>query len=175
MRALKYAPALIILVALLAGCSTARKTQQTTATETDVPARVETHTKPDSVTERISPWVEFLRTPDSITYQPQFDFLCKSEYPATVSINGIELKQYKTGIFFSTVKFNEGVNRVRAEVTTADGKTAFIEREFIYENRDMTRKAFPLWIEERSVEPATELELLREDVVRISFRGSLEQ
>jgi N-acetylmuramoyl-L-alanine amidase len=39
----------------------------------------------------------------------------------------------------------------------------------------MTRKAFPLWIEERSVEPATELELLAEDIVRISFRGSLGQ
>ena len=39
----------------------------------------------------------------------------------------------------------------------------------------MTRKPFPLWIEERSVEPATELELLPEDVVRVSFRGSLGQ
>ena len=112
--------------------------------------------KPDSVAERISPWVEFLRTPDSITFQPQFDFLCMSEYPATVSINGIELKQYKTGIFFTTVKFNEGVNRVRAEATTPDGRTAFIEQEFIYEKRDMARKTFPLWIDERSVEPATE-------------------
>ena len=175
MRALKFAAVLIFPVALLAGCSTVRKAQPTIATETDVPARAETHVKPDSVAERISPWVEFLRTPDSITYQPQFDFLCKSEYPATVSINGIELKQYKTGIFFSTVKFNEGVNRVRAEAITPDGRTAFIEREFIYEKRDMTRKAFPLWIEERSVEPATELELLPEDIVRISFRGSLGQ
>ncbi len=175
MRAVKFAALLIFSVALLAGCSTARKAQQTTVTETDVSARVERDVKPDSVAERISPWVEFLRTPDSITYQPQFDFLCKSEYPAIVSINGIELKQYKTGIFFTTVKFNEGVNRVRAEATTPDGRTAFIERDFIYEKRDMTRKAFPLWIEERSVEPATELELLAEDIVRISFRGSLGQ
>ena len=39
----------------------------------------------------------------------------------------------------------------------------------------MTRKTFPLWIEERSVEPSTELALLPEDVVRVSFRGSLGQ
>ena len=110
---------IIIIVFLaavtLAGCSTARKAQQTAVNQADVPARVDEIAKPDSIAERISPWVEFLRTPDSITYQPQFDFLCMSEYPATVSINGVELKQYKTGIFFTTVKFNEGVNRVRAE------------------------------------------------------------
>ena len=244
-----------LAAATLAGCSTARKAQQTTVTETDVPARVDQTVKPqvveldlsglfpsdfsgrkvtvnngaldlttdsegkitfdmpeadtillslspcpdpqfkckvaipisgwfvpykyavkpDGSVERKSPWVEFRRTPEAITYQPQFDFLCKSEYPATVSINGIELKQYKTGIFFSTVKFNEGVNRVRAEATTPDGRTAFCEQEYIYEKRDMARKAFPLWIEERSVEPATELELLPEDVVRVSFRGSLGQ
>jgi len=164
-----------LAAATLAGCSTAQKAQQTTTNQTDVSARVDEVVKPDSVAVRISPWVEFRRTPDSITWQPQFDFLCMSEYPATVSINGIELKQYKTGIFFTTVKFNEGANRVRAEAIYPDGRTAFCEREFIYEKRDMTRKSFPLWIEERSVEPSTELELLAEDIVRVSFRGSLGQ
>src|SRR5665647_459949 len=149
---------LFLAAAALAGCSTARKAQQTTVNQADVPARVDKIAKPDSIAERISPWVEFRRTPEAITYQPQFDFLCMSEYPATVSINGIELKQYKTGIFFTTVKFNEGVNRVRAEAIYPDGLTAFCEKEFIYEKRDMTRKSFPLWIEERSVETATELE-----------------
>ncbi len=166
---------LFLAAAMLAGCSTARKAQQTMATETDAPARADKVVKPDSIKERISPWVEFLRTPEAVTYQPQFDFLCMSEYPATVSINGVELKQYKTGIFFTTVKFNEGVNRVRAEAIYPDGRTAFCEKEFIYEKRDMTRKTFPLWIEERSVEPSTELELLPEDIVRVSFRGSLGQ
>lgn len=128
--------------------------------------------KPDGSVERKSPWVEFRRTPEAITHQPQFDFLCRSEYPATVSINGIELKQYKTGIFFTTVKFNEGVNRVRATSVTPDSLIASYEMEFIYEKRDLTRKPLPLWIEERSVEPAADVELLQEDKVLISFRGS---
>lgn len=170
---------LIIIIflasATLAGCSTVRKAQQTTVVQADVPARVDQGVKPDSIAEHISPWVEFRRIPDSITFQPQFDFLCMSEYPATVSINGIELKQYKTGIFFTTVKFNEGVNRVRAEAIYPDGRTAFCEKEFIYKKRDMARKAFPLWIDARSVEPGIELELLPEDIVRVSFRGSLGQ
>ena len=128
--------------------------------------------KPDGSVERKSPWVEFRRTPEAITNQPQFDFLCRSDYPATVSINGIELKQYKTGIFFTTVKFNEGVNRVRATAVTQDSLTATYEMEFIYEKRDFSRKALPLWIEERSVEPVADVELLQEDNVIISFRGS---
>jgi N-acetylmuramoyl-L-alanine amidase len=131
--------------------------------------------KPDGSVERKTPWVEFRRTPEAITYQPQFDFLCKSEYPATVSINWTELKQYKTGIFIGTVKFKEGVNRVRAEATYPDGRTAFCEQEFIYEKRDLAHKTFPLWIEARSVEPANELVLLPGDVFRVSFRGSLGQ
>ncbi len=95
----------------------------------------------DGSVERKSPWVEFRMTPKPTTNLPQFDFLCRSEYPATVSINGIELKQYKTGIFFTTVKFNEGVNRVRATVVTPDSLTTTHEMEFIYEKRDLSRKA----------------------------------
>ncbi|MCU0377778.1 MAG: N-acetylmuramoyl-L-alanine amidase [Bacteroidales bacterium] len=128
--------------------------------------------KPDGSVERKSPWVEFRMTPEAVTSLPQFDFLCKSEYPATVSINGIELKQYKTGIFFTTVKFDEGVNRVRAEATTPDGRTAVCEQEFIYEKRDMTRQSYPLWLDKRSFEPATDMELLPGEVVKVSFRAS---
>jgi hypothetical protein len=131
--------------------------------------------RPDGSVVRKSPWVEFRRTPEAITHQSQFDFLCRSEYPATVSINGIELKQYKTGIFFTTVKFNEGVNRVRATAVTPDSLTASYEIEFVYEKRDLPRKTLPLWIDERSVEPASDVELLAEDIVVISFRGSKEQ
>jgi N-acetylmuramoyl-L-alanine amidase len=175
MRALKFAPVLILLAALLAGCSTSRKAQVTQVYNPIVSSVADDDLKPDSIVERKSPWVEFLRTPDSITYQPQFDFLCKSEYPATVSINWTELKQYKTGIFIGTVKFKEGVNRVRAEAVYPDGRTAFCEKEFIYEKRDLSRKAFPLWIDAGSVEPGIELELLPEDNIRVSFRGSLGQ
>lgn len=127
---------------------------------------------PDGSVERKAPWVEFRRTPEAVTSQPQFDFLCKSDYPATVSINGKELKQYKTGIFFTTVEFREGVNTVRAEATTPDGLTAVCEQEFIYEKRDMTRQSWPLWIDDGSFEPAADMELLPDEVVRVSFTGS---
>lgn len=127
---------------------------------------------PNGSVERKSPWVEFRRTPEPVTYQSQFDFLCKSEYPATVKINGTEVKQYKTGIFFSTVKFIEGLNRVKAEAIYPDGRTVSHEIEFVYEKRDLSRQPYPLWIDRRSVEPASDVELLPGEVVKVSFRAS---
>ena len=128
--------------------------------------------KTDGSVERKVPWVEFRSTPPAVTYQPQFEFLCKSEYPATVSINGIEMKQYKTGIFFNTVKFTEGVNKVRAEAVTPDGRSASYEMVFIYEKKDMTRQPYPLWIDGSSFEPAENMELLPEEVVKVRFMAS---
>ncbi len=248
----RYKILLLLAAAALAGCSTARKTQETAVTEPPVPALAESHkkpqvveldltalfdtvssgrkvslnkgamvlttdsegiitfampekdtlilspdpcpglkspcsfviplagwfvpysysVKPDGTVERKSPWVEFRRTPEPVTNQSQFDFLCKSEYPATVSINGTEVKQYKTGIFFSTVKFTEGVNRVRAEATYPDGRTASHEMEFVYEKRDLSRQPYPLWIDRRSFEPAADVVLLPGEVVKVSFRAS---
>ncbi len=127
---------------------------------------------PDGSVKRKSPWVEFRRMPGEVTHQPQFDFLCRSEYPALVKINGTELKQYKTGIFFTTVRFNEGINRVKAEAVYPDGSTASHEMEFVYEKRDPGRQPFPLWIEERSFEPAADMELLPGEVVKVSFSAS---
>lgn len=127
---------------------------------------------PDGSVERKPPWVEFRRTPEPVTYEPQFDFLCKSDYPATVSINGKELKQYKTGIFFTTVKFNEGVNKVTARAVYPDGRTATCEQEFTYIKRDMTRQPFPLWVDGQSFEPAADLELLPDEEIGISFIAS---
>jgi N-acetylmuramoyl-L-alanine amidase len=128
--------------------------------------------KPDGSVERKAPWVEFRRTPDPITGAAEFDFLCKSDYPATVSINGEKLKQYSTGIFFTTVKFNEGVNKVTAEAVYPDGRIATCEQEYIYEKRDMTRQPFPLWVERRSFEPTYDLELLPGEEVAVSFMAS---
>ena len=127
---------------------------------------------PGNKVERRSPWVEFRRMPAAYTNNPGFDLLCRSEYPSTVKINGQEVKQYKTGIFFNRITLDEGVNRVRASVMTADSLTAFYEQEYYYEKVDPTRQPFPLWIDTRSVSPAYDLELLPEDVVRISFHGS---
>lgn len=119
-----------------------------------------------------SPWVKFLRMPAPVTNQPQFDVLCKSGYPAVVSINGQSFKQYKTGIFFTTVLFQEGVNRVTAEAVWPDGRKAVCEQVIYYEKKDLSRQPYPLWVEERSFEPAGDLELLPDDVVKVSFRGS---
>jgi N-acetylmuramoyl-L-alanine amidase len=131
--------------------------------------------QPDYKAIRKSPWVEFRSMPKKYPDLPEYDFLCKTEYPATVRINDVSLKQYRTGIFFNKVTFNEGQNRVRATVLTKDSISVFYEQEFIYEKNDKTRKPFPLWINEKSVEPAYDLELLSEDIVRISFQGSLGQ
>ncbi|MFZ2287484.1 MAG: N-acetylmuramoyl-L-alanine amidase [Bacteroidales bacterium] len=164
----------VLAAALLTGCSTVRKAQPTVADVPLIPVKETIPAIPcrcDSA-ENNSPWVKFLRIPDSVTYLPQFDILCKSEYPATVNINGTELKQYKTGIFFTTVKFNEGVNRVRAEAKYPDGRTAVCEQEFVYEKRDMTRQTYPLWIDRRSFEPAADMELTPGEVVRVSFMAS---
>jgi N-acetylmuramoyl-L-alanine amidase len=128
--------------------------------------------RPDGSVERRSPWVEFRRMPEPVTHQPQFDFLCRSEYPATVKINGMELKQYKTGIFFTTVQFKEGINVVKAEAVYPDGRTAVCEQEYIYEKRDPLRQPFPLWIESRSFEPSADMELLPGEVVKVCFRAS---
>jgi N-acetylmuramoyl-L-alanine amidase len=170
---------LLLSLTVAAGCSTARKTEGTSVPDADAAERAakaaETLTaipcRCDSL-EDDSPWVKFLRVPETLTHQPQFDILCKSEYPATVSINGQAVKQYRTGIFFATLSFNEGVNKITAEAVYPDGRKAVCEYAFIYEKRDMTRQPFPLWVDRRSFEPAGDMELLPEEVVKISFRGS---
>lgn len=175
---------LVIALAMLAGCSTTRKSAETAATGQAYSAADATAAMAAAAeklaaipcrcdsSESNAPWVRFLRIPEQLTYQPQFDVLCKSEYPATVSINGEAVKQYKTGIFFSTVSFSEGVNRITAEAVYPDGRSAVCEYALIYEKRDLSRQPFPLWIERRSFEPASDLELLPDDVVKVSFRGS---
>jgi N-acetylmuramoyl-L-alanine amidase len=173
--------------AVLAGCSTAKRTGETagtgqaTATEAEAAAAAAAAAaseklaaipfRCDSVGEN-SPWVRFLRIPEQVTNMPQFDVLCKSEYPAAVSINGQSVKQYRTGIFFATVPCTEGVNKITAGAVYPDGRTAVCEYAFIYEKCDMTRQPYPLWIERRSFEPSGDMELLPEEVVKVSFRGS---
>jgi N-acetylmuramoyl-L-alanine amidase len=130
---------------------------------------------PENKPERSSPWVEFRSMPAMMTDRPDFDILCKTEYPASVSINGNSVKQYRTGIFFDKVVFREGPNRVRATVISQDSLTAFYENEFVFKKADNSRNAFPLWINERTIDPSYDLELLPEDVVKVSFQGSLGQ
>jgi len=131
--------------------------------------------QPDTSVIRKSPWVEFRRMPERYTDTPEYHLLCKTEYTASAWINDDAVKIYKTGVFFNTIILNEGSNRVRASVLTQDSLSVFYEREFIYEEVDKTRPPFPLWIDEQSIEPFFDLELLPKDIVLISFEGSLGQ
>lgn len=130
---------------------------------------------PDNTVARQKPWIEFRRMPAAYTNNPDYDLLCRTVYPATVSIEGEEVKQYKTGIFFKSIRLEEGPNRIRATVIIEDSLSTFYEQEYVYEEIDNRRKALPLWIDERSLEPAHDLEILPDDVVRFGFTGSLGQ
>ncbi|MFC1476908.1 family 10 glycosylhydrolase [candidate division KSB1 bacterium] len=127
---------------------------------------------PDGSVSREAPWLEFRRIPDTVTNQPDFDLLCKTEYPAETFINGQRVKMYSTGIFFDTVNFREGPNRVKAEIITPDSESVMYEREFFYRKEDFFRKPFPLWIDETSAEPSVDHVLIEDDVIRISVDGS---
>jgi len=129
----------------------------------------------DSTVSREGPWIEIRRGPSGTTNMPEFHLLAKAEYPARTFINGSEIKQYSTGIFFDKVNLYEGPNRVKAESIFPDGSTALYEREIVYEKRDMSRKPYPLWIDERSMQPAADHILLPEDSVILRFNGSKEQ
>jgi N-acetylmuramoyl-L-alanine amidase len=177
---LEQAGLMVALIAV-AGCATAGTTGRSpvpgaaadaAATAAETLAAIPTRC--DSI-EGSSPWVKFLRVPEAVTNQPRFDILSKSEYPAVVRINGQAVKQYRTGIFFTTVSFDEGVNRITAEATYPDGRTAVCEHVILHEKRDTTRQPYPLWVESRSIEPAGDLEVLPEEVVKVSFRGSMGQ
>jgi len=130
---------------------------------------------PDSVAIRDGPWIELRRMPSVYTTEDSYHLLCKTSYPASAWIDNDSVKVYKTGIFFKEIKFNKGSNRIRARVITPDSLSVFYEREFVYEKIDQSRPVFPLWIDRKSVKPSMDLELLPEDIVNISFHGSLGQ
>ncbi len=163
---------------VLLGCSTTGRTRKTEVTDPAAAAATAAAETLAAIPCRCdstgddSPWVRFLRLPEPLTHQPKSDILCKSEYPATVSINGQIVKQYKTGIFFTTISFNEGVNRITAEAIYPDGRIAVCEHAVIYEKRDLSRQPFPLWIGKSSFEPSADMELLPGEVVKVSFRAS---
>ncbi|MBI5011059.1 MAG: N-acetylmuramoyl-L-alanine amidase [Bacteroidia bacterium] len=58
---------------------------------------------------------------------------------------------------------------------TQDSLSVFYEREFKYVKSEKARPLFPLWIEKKSLEPAIDLEMLSEDIVRVTFQGSRAQ
>jgi len=130
---------------------------------------------PDSTYEREKPWVELRRKPAKTTRSNEFPFLFKSDYPVSATINNKPVKQYKTGIFFDVVSFDEGPNRVTAKVEYEDGSSAVYSDEFVYHKESTKSDTFPLWIDENSFEPAKNLELLPKDNITIKFKASAGQ
>ena len=126
----------------------------------------------DGSVSRKSPWVEFRKTPRGETNQASYPFLAKTEYPAKAWINENPVKVNKTGIFFDEVEFEEGANRVEARIEREDSSTVMYVQEFNYIKEDKIRPVFPLWINEKSIQPNKKLTLLDDDIVRVQFMGS---
>lgn len=120
---------------------------------------------------RAVPWVELRAAPSDTTSRDTFEFLARTAPEAHCFIAGVEAKVYRTGVFFDSVGLAEGVNRVRVEARWPDGARALYELDLVY-RPSTPRAAFPLWIDTGSMAPGSDLELLANDVVRLSFRGS---
>ncbi len=128
--------------------------------------------KRDSTLTRPEPWVEFRNMPPKHTTLEHYDLLGKTVASNRGFVNGEEAKVYKTGVFFNTVQLNEGANRIRASVLTDTQDAAFYEQEIFYDPADKKRSSFPLWVDERTVSPAADIELTAEDKIQITFDGS---
>ena len=131
--------------------------------------------QPDSTVERQSPWLEFRRMPGDTTSSRDFHLLCKTDFPANAWIEGDTAKVYETGIFFKKINLKRGPNRISARIVSGDSAAVTYEREFVHIQPDRARKPFPLWIDEDSIEPKDDVILLRNDKIRIVFKGSRRQ
>ena len=125
----------------------------------------------DGSVSRRAPWVEIPRMPQEHSVDSTFALLCRAAYPAAVFIDGEQVKQYKTGVFFKDVDLKAGPNRIRVSVTMPDGQTTFYEPELIRVPHS-PRSPLPLWIDRNSAEPAVDLELQGDDAIRVRFHGS---
>ncbi len=126
----------------------------------------------DGTVQRVQPWVEFRRIPQKNSTKATYDLLAKTAANSVASINRRNVKVYKTGVFFDSLKFKEGANRVRADVTSADGTSTFYELSINYASPKELREPFPLWIDTATFSPDVDLELTSNDEVYIQFEGS---
>ena len=128
----------------------------------------------DGSVTRTAPWVELRAAPPATTTRDTFEFLGRTDAAAQASINGVDTKVYATGVFFDSIALAEGTNRVRLQACWPNGGIALYEVQF-ERHINPPRPELPLWIDEKSIEPADTLALLPTDVVRLSFRGSVGQ
>jgi N-acetylmuramoyl-L-alanine amidase len=149
------------------GCNTTQKTPLAIAPKIDALPQEE------SATQKEWPWVAFRKLPSDTSYNSSFNVLCKSVYPGVASINGEEVKMYKTGIFFREVTFEPGWNTIRVKVMGADSTIAVDEKQIFYKDiAKPLRKALPLWIDSKSIKPDVDNILLKNDKIRVRFKGS---
>ena len=125
----------------------------------------------DSTVSRNIPWLEFRNYRSDTTADSSFNLLCRTVYPARTSINHDSVKLYKTGIFFDNIPLNLGVNRIGAQVITADSSTTSYEIE-IYRKPKTLKASVPLWIDTSTISFDSDHILLSKDKIPISFYGS---
>jgi len=127
---------------------------------------------PAQEVKRQNPWLELRRMPERTTGNPEFFLLCKTAYPAIAWIKSDTVKVYKTGIFFNKLILSEGTNRVQVGIVNEDSSSTTYVEEFTYKKTNNIRNPFPLWIDEKSLEPNIDLTLTPDDRIHISFIGS---
>jgi N-acetylmuramoyl-L-alanine amidase len=116
--------------------------------------------------------IRLRRFPSDTVYSPSFALLAQAPYPAKTRIQGGEVKQYKTGVFFKDLQFQEGLNQVSVEVAFPDGSTSAYVRDIRYVRRDPTRPALPLWLDTTSFSPKQDWSGTPADMLTFSFQGS---
>ncbi|KAF0156049.1 MAG: hypothetical protein FD188_3034 [Ignavibacteria bacterium] len=129
----------------------------------------------DNSVSRTGNWIEFRRPFEKRTHSGSYNLLCRTNYPATVSINGKSVKQYTTGIFFDKIKLQEGLNRLRAEAKDSKGYLIVYEDRVYYQPKTESSEDNVLQIDETTIKPAENLTLSQKDFLNISFNGTKEQ
>ncbi len=123
------------------------------------------------VVSRIAPWVELRRSPGATTSAGVYEILGRTDSAASATINGVAAHVYKTGVFFDSVEFVPGVNHLLLRSETPAG-TAIYSTQINFEPHQ-ARPPLPLWIDERSLTPSEDLELLESDHLLIQFKGAI--
>jgi N-acetylmuramoyl-L-alanine amidase len=116
--------------------------------------------------------IRLRRFPADTVYTPGFALLAQAPYPAKTRIQGGEVKQYKTGVFFKDLQFQEGLNQVSVEAEFPDGSTSAYLRDIRYVRREPTRPALPLWLDTTSFSPKQDWSGISADMLSFSFEGS---
>lgn len=126
----------------------------------------------DGTVRRQAPWVELRRAPGN-TRSSVYEVLARTDSGAIARINDQPAHVYRTGVFFDSVHFSPGPNRLRLSADSPAGSRTY-EVEIDYAPV-APRSPLPLWIEAKSPTPSENLELLPTDKVRLEFTGSLGQ